>query len=402
MSSPPAALAGRWQALWAICLARLAMGYQFQVIGASAPVLHAEYGLDLAQIGWLVGLFSLAGAAVSLPGGLLGARWGDRRVAALGLALMAIGGIAMAVADDYTGLQLGRLLSGAGAVIFNVTATKMVSDWFAGGEILLAMSLFVSTWPVGVGMGLLTLGLLAEQMSSAAAFGATAAVAAVGAVVLLAAYRAPPVIAAVQAIRLSALSRHEWTIALVGGTGWGLYNVAFALMVGFLPTVFAAQGFSVASAGAVTGIACGALVASIWVGGWLVSRSGRPMLVALLGLAFWSVTMVATVRAGMPLLWLLVGGFAAGMPTGMIASVPGRAMRPGARGAGTGVFYTVYYALMAVLPGIAGDLAMRMGDAAWTIWAAVGCVAATALIMLTVERWIAAGRRDTEAAGPVR
>ena len=40
-----------------LCLARVAMGFQFQSIGAIAGPLQHHYGLDLGYIGWLVGLY---------------------------------------------------------------------------------------------------------------------------------------------------------------------------------------------------------------------------------------------------------------------------------------------------------------------------------------------------------
>src|SRR3712207_8004456 len=46
-------------------------------------------GLGYAEVGSLIGLYFLPGVALALPGGLLGRRFGDTRVVAFGLALMA-------------------------------------------------------------------------------------------------------------------------------------------------------------------------------------------------------------------------------------------------------------------------------------------------------------------------
>ena len=46
-------------------------------------------------------------------------------------------------------LFTGRVISGVGAVLFNVVLTKMVADWFAGREIVTAMALTAATWPLG-------------------------------------------------------------------------------------------------------------------------------------------------------------------------------------------------------------------------------------------------------------
>ena len=49
---------------------------------------------------------------------------------------------------------LARFTSGIGAVILNVLMTKMVTDLFAGRERLLAMSVLINSWPIGIGISL--------------------------------------------------------------------------------------------------------------------------------------------------------------------------------------------------------------------------------------------------------
>jgi predicted MFS family arabinose efflux permease len=86
----------RWQALLALTLARAAMGFQFQSVAAVAPLMAESLGLDKAQLGWLIGLYLLPGVAFALPGGLLGRRFGDKRLVLVGLVLMAAGGLWLA------------------------------------------------------------------------------------------------------------------------------------------------------------------------------------------------------------------------------------------------------------------------------------------------------------------
>ena len=79
----------------------------------------------------------LPGIAIALPGGMLGQRFGAKRVVLIGLALMALGGAhdgAELVVRD--GWRRAALICGTGAVLFNVLVTKMITDWFAGREIV--------------------------------------------------------------------------------------------------------------------------------------------------------------------------------------------------------------------------------------------------------------------------
>src|SRR5262249_43767088 len=81
-------LRNRWSVLALICFARVSMGFQFQAIAALAPLLMAAFGLSYRELGTVIGLFMLPGAFFALPGGLLGARFGDKAVVQAGLALM--------------------------------------------------------------------------------------------------------------------------------------------------------------------------------------------------------------------------------------------------------------------------------------------------------------------------
>ncbi|HKI65114.1 MAG TPA: MFS transporter, partial [Burkholderiales bacterium] len=147
-------MAPRWRVLAVLTFVRLGMGFQFQSVAAVSPFLSESLGFDAAQIGLLIGIYSLPGALFALPGGLLGARMGDKRACLLGLVLMLVGGIGVAVSTNFEAAFAARAVSGAGAVILNVMVTKMIADWFAGREIVLAMAVLMNAWPIGISVAL--------------------------------------------------------------------------------------------------------------------------------------------------------------------------------------------------------------------------------------------------------
>lgn len=150
----------RWSSLFALTPARAGMGFQFQSVVAVSPLLSESLGLDKSQLGWLIGLYLLPGIAVALPGGLLGARFGDRRLVLAGLGLMGVGGVWLSLAGSFYEATAARVASGIGAVMQNVLVTKMVADWFEGRERFLAMSILIKSWPIGIGVALLVVGPL--------------------------------------------------------------------------------------------------------------------------------------------------------------------------------------------------------------------------------------------------
>ncbi len=66
------ALRNRWFILAVLFVVRLTMAFQFQSVAAVAPLLGHEFGVGLADIGLLIGLYFTPGVALALPGGAIG------------------------------------------------------------------------------------------------------------------------------------------------------------------------------------------------------------------------------------------------------------------------------------------------------------------------------------------
>src|SRR4051812_34767937 len=134
----------RWRMLAVLFLARTALGFQFQTIASAAPFLRERFGVGFTEIGTLIGLYMLPGIVLALPGGFLARRFGDRSLCCAGLALMALGGGIIGLSESFGAVVAGRVISGTGSVFLGLTVTKMVTDWFAGREIVTAMSVLLS------------------------------------------------------------------------------------------------------------------------------------------------------------------------------------------------------------------------------------------------------------------
>lgn len=382
---------GRWQALTLLTFARASMGFQFQSAASVAPFLARDFGLDNAQIGLLVGLYLLPGVAVALPGGMLGARFGDRRVVLFGLGLMSAGGAWLALAGDYMNATAARLLSGAGAVLLNVLLTKMVADWFEERERVLAMSVLVNAWPIGICLALFALGPLAEARSTALALSTAVLFAATGFAVLIAAYRDPPAVApGPSAFALDAFSASEWRQLLLASLPWMLYNGAYAVILAFLPLYLLREGHGIAAAGSVTAVNTLLVIVSVQAGGIMAKRTRNPDRVAHAGLALFAASLAAVLCLPAPFVWIVIAGLVAGLPAGLLVSLPTEILRPEVRAQGMGVFYTVYYAGNALYPLIAGWLADLSGKASAPVWfaaaSALTCVPVIALLRLSMRK----------------
>ncbi len=78
----------RWIILAVLFVVRLTMAFQFQSVAAVTPLLGNEFGVSLADIGILIGLYFTPGLALALPGGAIGRRFGDKTTVLGALILM--------------------------------------------------------------------------------------------------------------------------------------------------------------------------------------------------------------------------------------------------------------------------------------------------------------------------
>jgi MFS family permease len=357
-------LRNRWLVLAVLFLVRLTMAFQFQSIAAVAPLLGDAFGVGLADIGVLIGLYFAPGVVLALPGGAIGQRLGDKKTVLAALLLMLAGEVAMALSPSWSVQIAGRLVSGAGGVMLNVQMTKMVADWFAGQEIATAMAIFVNSWPAGIALSLVTLPLIGSAFGVSAACFAVAALIALGFVFFAITYRPNP-----QATAATAASswpdRSALVAVIIAGAIWGLYNVSIAMVFSFGPTMLVERGWTISAAGSVISIVLWLAVISVPLGGFLADRIGRPDLVLVSNCILFAAAMVALPRSGMVVPIVVLIGLIGGQPAGPIMSLPTRVLKPETRAIGTGVFYALYYATMMLAPVIAGAGAKWTGDAAF-------------------------------------
>src|SRR4030095_1960143 len=162
-----------------------------------------------------------------------------------------------------------------GGVLLNVILTKMVADWFAGRELATAMSVMLTSWPVGIGLALATLGSVAAATSWRLALHLTVLATAVAFVLMLTLYRDPPG-RETQAATGAPRGGRELRLAILAGLVWGIFNAAYIVFLSFTPGFLVSTGLAVGTAGAVTSLAIWVTLASVPLGGLVAARLGDP------------------------------------------------------------------------------------------------------------------------------
>jgi MFS family permease len=374
----------RWAALAVVFLTRLSMGFQFQSIASVGPFLVEEFRLTYAQLGWLLGLFLLPGSAIALPGSALGRRFGDRRVAVAGLALMTVGGAITATSGGLATACAGRVVSGIGGVLLNVVLAKMVADWFAGRELSTAMAIMLTAWPAGIALAVASLGAVAALVSWRVTVHLTAAVAALAGVLMVALYRDPPAVPAAAGGApgpARRLPRRVVALAAAVGLAWGLFNAGFIVFLGFAPAVLVARGATIAQAGLLVSVAVWITLGSVPLGGWLADRARRRDALIVAGSLGAAAGIVALVRLPGPLLWAVLTGLVAGLTPGAMMTLLPQSVAAEHLALGFGVYYTVFYLGMAVAQPAAGLVRDLSGRPDTPVDFAAALMAATALAL---------------------
>ncbi len=373
-------MTNRWVMLAIIFFTRTAMGFQFQAIPSVAPFLVVDLGLSYSEIGLLTGLYMLPGVILALPGGVLGQRLGDRAVVAGGLALMAVGGVVTAASGSFGMACAGRLVSGAGAILINILLAKMVADWFAGRELATAMGVMLTSWPVGVGLAVATLGEVARLHSWPATIQVTTVFAVVALLAMLLLYRDPPRAADTSPAAPAPsfrLAFRDLKLAATIGLGWSFFNASLIVFVSFAPTLLLARGASIVESGAVVSLTIWTTIVSVPLGGWVADRLGKPDALIVGGSLLTAVFIVFVPIAPGTGLWCILIGLALGLVPGAMMSLLPQALRPEILATGLGYYYTANYLGMTVSQPLAGFIRDLSGDPATPIFFAGFMMAAT-------------------------
>ena len=131
-------------------------------------------------------------------------------------------------------------------------------------------------------------------------------------------------------------------------------NVGLAAYFSFAPGLLVANGAEAHDAARTVSLGLWVSLAAIPLGGYLTERLGRPnaaiaifclaAAAAMFAMPYWAATVALC----------LVVGIGIGPPAGVIMAYPAEVVRPERLAAGLGVFFTWYYAGMALGPVIAG------------------------------------------------
>ena len=250
-----------------------------------APVAVSDLGMDMSQAGSFISAFYIGYVIIQIPAGILGDRFGVRKLIVMALGIQGLATIAMGFATGSLDGFLLRFLAGLGAGILFSSCIRCISDWFEPRERGLAFGIMMIA-PTGGGVLLpnLIMPSMAEIWGWRGAFIAVGIFALVLAVLLF--LRLPGDEKKTGGSRdfftglKFVLSKRDLMLIALAGWGimWGMIS-----FIAWTNSYVKSLGYSLGEASLVMGLfGIGGIIAPL-LAGWIIDRTGRPKAIMIVG-----------------------------------------------------------------------------------------------------------------------
>lgn len=153
----------RWRALGALVVSLLVVVLDNTVLNVALKTIQAELGATQSELIWAVNAYSLVFAALLFTWGVLGDRYGRRRILILGLVLFAAASVLSAFARSPEQLIAARALMGVGGASVLPVTLSIITVIFPPEERGRAIGIWAAAVGGAVAVGPLLGGFLLEH-----------------------------------------------------------------------------------------------------------------------------------------------------------------------------------------------------------------------------------------------
>lgn len=328
------------------------------------PQVTEEFAITYESAGISLSVLWVCYALMSVPGGLLADRFGERILLLGSTVVVAVGVVAVGLAPSFGTFVLATALLGSGTGLFGTTGTTVLTDLYTDRD---ATAISISQSVGTLGTILLPIGAGAVAVLANWRFGIGYVLPGLAAVAvglwLVVPARTSPAVASGPGRSGGVTERlwHSLSDRAVVPVIAGLTCVGFAFqgMTGFLPTyLIDVKGFTPTRASTLFGFFFTAMIVSKLSSGPIADRYGvRPALLLFLVLSapgMFVLPFADSTFLVVPAVWIagLVIGYT---PVAMVAAIT--AIPDDIKGSGFGVVRATFIGLGALAPPIVGRLA---------------------------------------------
>ncbi len=143
----------RWWALFSLVPAVLAIGLDSTVLSVALPTLGVRLHASTDQLLWFMISYTLAFAALMIPGGLVGDRFGRRRTLLGALAVFGAGSVLCATAGSAGAFIAARIVLGVGGAVIMPVCLGALPALFPEEERPKAIATIMATSMLGYPVG---------------------------------------------------------------------------------------------------------------------------------------------------------------------------------------------------------------------------------------------------------
>jgi EmrB/QacA subfamily drug resistance transporter len=143
----------RWWALAAIMLSLLTIGFDATILNVALPTLATALHSGIDGLQWMVNAYTLVFAGLLLPLGVLGDRFGRKRLMVIGLLFFGGASIVATYADSVGALIAARAFMGIGAAILTPVGMAVLPVLFPPEERAKAIAFAAIGLGAGVPLG---------------------------------------------------------------------------------------------------------------------------------------------------------------------------------------------------------------------------------------------------------
>ncbi len=151
---------GRWWAAGAIGLSGLVISLDITVVVTALPTLSAKLSANTSELQWISAAYTLALASLLLPAGVLGDRFGRKRLLVIGLLIFGAGSVIASQVSSASALILMRAIMGVGGAIILPLSLSILPAMFTPAERPRAIAVGAASALLGLPLGPLLAGWL--------------------------------------------------------------------------------------------------------------------------------------------------------------------------------------------------------------------------------------------------